>query len=143
MEVFVDFGLFELIGLAGVAFASRDVRVRRRLRLAMSRAVAKLGRCVRCMATTAAGVAVSGVALAALGPEASGLIRIPLYAVFLAFAALAALHVGAILYRVLTRLEARVSAVAGGCNCGGRSRMRKEGLARQSHTPSRRRTARD
>jgi len=126
MEVLVDFGLVELIGLAGVAFMSRDMRVRRKLRLAMSRATAKLGRCFRCMTVTAVGVAAAGAAMAALGPDTSRLIRFPLYAVALAFAVLAALHVGAILYRLLTRLEARVSEVAGGCNCGGRARSRSE-----------------
>ena len=127
MEIFVDFGLFELIGLVTVAFMSRDARVRRQLRRAMSRATAKLGHCLRCMTVAAFGVAASGVAITSLGPDTSRLIRFPLYAVGLAFALLAALHVGAILYRVLTRLEARVSEVAGGCNCGERARSRSEG----------------
>jgi len=129
MEVFFDFGLFELIGLVAVMVMGRDPRVRRRLRLALGRGRAKLGRCVRCMALTAVGLAASWGAFAAIGAQGSRIIRLPVLGVGLAFAGLGGLHLLAALYRMLTRLEDRFTTLAGGCNCGRRDRPRKGGLS--------------
>jgi hypothetical protein len=126
MEIFVDFGLFELLGLAAVAFMGKDERVRRRLRRAASHAAGKLGRCVRCMAFAATGLIISWIAVVALGAQSNRVVRFTMYAVWLAFATLSGLHLLAILYRSLTRLEGRLTRSVGGCNCGARRETRIE-----------------
>ena len=124
MEIFVDFGLFELLAVLSVASMLRDARGRRKLRIMFSTVRAKLGRCIRCMIVTVVGLAICSLGIVALGSHASRLVRWPLLIVELAFTAMAALHLGAMLYRAMTRLEENVSRVAGGCNCGGRVESR-------------------
>lgn len=73
------------------------------------------------MTLTAIGLAACAIAIALLGPDRSPVVVLPVYSVGLAFAALAALHIIAIVYRGLVRLEGRVATAAGGCRCSGRS----------------------
>ncbi len=117
MEPFIDFGVLELLGIFALAGLSRDARRRFLSRLAGAR----LGRCIRCMIVTAIGLSTCSVAVVWLGPRANPFVRVPIYIVGLAFMGLAVLHVSAILYRELTRLENRVARIAGGCNCNGNS----------------------
>jgi hypothetical protein len=124
MEIFVDFGLFELLGLLALAGVARDPVARRRLRRALRHARTKLGRCWRCMAGAAAGMVVSWGAVVWIGPHAGRIVRIVIWGAAVAFTALAALHAVVALYRVLDRLEGRISAVVGGCGCTGRARPR-------------------
>jgi hypothetical protein len=117
MEIFIDFGLFELLGIFALAKLARVALHRFRGRLAGSSA--KLGRCIRCMTITAIGLSACSVAAVWVGPPASPFLRWPVYVAWLAFMTLAVLHVLAMLYRALTRLESRVASMAGGCNCSG------------------------
>ena len=138
MEPFVDFGLFELIGLAAVALMSRDERVRRQLRDTVSRAMAKLGRCVRCMVVAGGGLVVSWTAMGFLDQHVNRWIRFMVLAVLLAFAALSALHLLAILYRSLSRVEEKFAAtMGGGCNCNGQLRNGRRARRRAEHSYSR------
>lgn len=126
MEIFVDFGLFELLAVFAVASVSRDARARRKLRTAIFTVRAKLGRCVRCMVVTMLGLVICSIAVFALGSHASRLVRWPVYSAELTFAAMGTLHLGAMLYRAMTRLEENVSRAAGGCNCGRRAQSRSQ-----------------
>ncbi len=119
MEIFIDFGIFELLGILALAKLSRVALHRVRSRLSGSSA--KLGRCIRCMIVTAIGLGACSVAAVWVGPRANPFTRWPVYIAGLAFLALAVLHVSAMLYRGLTRLEGKVASMAGGCNCSGHS----------------------
>ncbi len=133
MEIFVDFGLFEILGLLALAGLVRDAGAKRRLRLALRSARAKLGRCWRCMAGAVLGVVASWAVVVWIGPHTYRLVRLALLGVALAFTALAALHALVALYRVLDRLERRVSVLAGGgcgCNGGDLPRMTKTSAGR-------------
>jgi len=122
MEIVLDFGLFELLGVLTLAGLVRNPGAKRRLRLALHTARAKLGRCMQCMTAVGAAVISGWAALLWIGPQADRLVRMPVLVVTLAFTALGALHLVAALYRLLEWLERRVSVVAGGCGCSGGSR---------------------
>lgn len=120
MEIFVDFGLFELLGLLALAGVARNPRAARKLRGALAGVRTKLGRCWRCMTGAALGVIATWAAFVWIGPHTDRLARLALLGAALAFTALGALHALVAVYRVLYRLERRVSVLAGGCGCSSR-----------------------
>jgi hypothetical protein len=124
MEPFVDFGLLELLGI--LALTGVSPAARRRVLHGLRTGRAKLGRCVRCMTVTAIGLTASSVAVVWLGPELHPLVRVPLYATALGFGVLALLHLSAIAYRALARLETRVARISGGCKCTAASSRRTD-----------------
>jgi hypothetical protein len=133
MGILVDLGLFALFGVLALASVSHVQSTRRRLRAGFASAKAKLGRCFRCMAATAVGLGASWGAMVWLGPHANQFIRLAVYIASLAFAGMSVLHVVAMLFRALTRLEERVVVATGGCNCTGGSRSRPRRTSPTGH----------
>ena len=77
------------------------------------------------MRATALGLGASVVALVWVGESDDLFLRAAAHASVFAFGGLAALHILAVLYRALSRLEQAVSRAAGGCNCAGGPRTQR------------------
>lgn len=77
------------------------------------------------MTATALGLGASVAAVLWLGQNDSVFVRVLVYVIAIAFGGLAALHVLAVVYRVVTRLEESVTDAVGGCHCGGSARRRR------------------